>query len=208
MMTAVSYPPSPWHLKAAGHLSIWRVPVRNISNLDLPAGVTPVAFARSAWLAAGLVAYRPGGVLTYNELFLATLVRVNHQLGLTIIAIWVDSDASLRGGRELWGVPKQRAEFRRANAQAPSIEVVGSEGVLARTRFDAHWRWPTRASAKSLVVQDNAGALQCTPAIASARMNFGKAEWEFAERSPFEILRERKPLFSIGLIDADIRFGA
>jgi hypothetical protein len=177
-------------------------------HLPLPDGLRPIVVARSAWLASGFVNYGPEGDLSYRELFLAVLVRARKEVGLHVIAIWVDSEASLRGGRALWGVPKQLAQFHVTGAEWPQVEGVTSEGVLARSSFRARWRWPLRSRARAIVVQQNQGALQYTPAIASASIAFGTAHWQFPDASPLQVLRRRKPILSVELTDARVRFGA
>ncbi len=203
--TSDSYPSSPWRLEAAGHCSIWRLPARDIAQLAIPAGLQPFIFARSAWVATGYIAYGPGGDLSYHELFLATPVRAGHRLTLTVVAIWVDSEASLRGGRELWGIPKELARFE---TNADGVEVLSAEGVLAQARFRPRWRWPLRVSFKVRVVQVTREALQYTPVVATGRTTFGRAEWDFPSKGPFEILHGRRPTLSFGLVNADVRFGA
>ena len=44
-----------------------------------------------------------GGTLTYHELIVFA--------GLKIVRIWVDSEESMRGGRAIWKLPKEMAEF-------------------------------------------------------------------------------------------------
>jgi acetoacetate decarboxylase len=51
------------------------------------------------------------GTLTYNELAVGPLVRRGARTGALAHHIWVDNPASLWGGRQLWGIPKQLAEF-------------------------------------------------------------------------------------------------
>jgi hypothetical protein len=56
--------------------------------------------------------YGPGSVLAYNELIVAAaLTRFGRHYGFWISHIYVDSPASLAGGREIWGLPKELAEF-------------------------------------------------------------------------------------------------
>ncbi len=68
--------------------------------------VDAAALVATAW-----VHYEPGGVLSYRELLTAVLVRRGGRSLVSITDIWVDSEASLRGGRELWGIPKDLATF-------------------------------------------------------------------------------------------------
>jgi hypothetical protein len=110
----VSYPPAPWNLK--GHLygSLWLVPRREITASvpdELQVITNPLGYSCAF---AGFVEYREGSPLTYHELLGGILVRRkgSARLALHVTHIWVDSVASLYGGRELWGVPKELASFK------------------------------------------------------------------------------------------------
>ncbi|MFC9294723.1 acetoacetate decarboxylase family protein [Streptomyces sp. NPDC057011] len=56
-----------------------------------------------------LIRYR--GDLSYDEFALASLRFHGRRPGLWVHRIWVDDELSLRGGREIWGLPKKLAEF-------------------------------------------------------------------------------------------------
>ena len=207
MAAALAYPPSPWQLCASGHCSLWRVPAREF-HLPLPDGVRPFIAARSVWLASGFVNYGPEGDLSYHELFLAVLVRTGSRFGVHVTSIWVDSEVSLRGGRALWGVPKELAHFRISASPVSRIESYSHDGMLACSSFEARWRWPFRSRARAIVIQTHRGALQYTPVAASARVTFGSARWQLSDVSPLRILAGRKPFLSVGLTAAQVRFGA
>jgi acetoacetate decarboxylase len=84
-------------------LSIFRLP-EPVDDLR-PAGVYGAAF----------VSYEEGSPLTYSEFLVARLVdpdasgRSGRRVSIT--DIWVDSPASVAGGRELWAIPKGLADF-------------------------------------------------------------------------------------------------
>jgi Acetoacetate decarboxylase (ADC) len=110
----VSYPPAPWDL--TGHLygSLWLVPRREITaNVPNELQIITNPLGQSCAF-AGFVEYREGSPLTYHELLAGILVRKkgSARFALHVSHIWVDSVASLYGGRELWGVPKDLAEFK------------------------------------------------------------------------------------------------
>ena len=207
MAAALAYPPSPWQLCASGHCSLWRVPAKEF-HLPLPDGVHPLTAARSVWLASGFVNYGPEGDLSYRELFLAVLVRTGRGCGLHVTSIWVDSEVSLRGGRALWGVPKELAHFHITASPVPCIESYTHEGMLACSSFEARWRWPFRSRVRAIVIQTHRGALQYTPVAASARVTLGSAHWQLSDASPLRILAGRKPVLSVGLAETQVRFGA
>ncbi|MFI2236048.1 acetoacetate decarboxylase family protein [Streptomyces chrestomyceticus] len=96
----------------------------------LPPDLSPLT-ARS--LAVFVIRYREG-ILHYDELIVGTPARHGGRLGLYVHWIWVDDERSLRGGRRIWGVPKQLAEFR---WEGPRVRVTDDQGLVAALRLSA-----------------------------------------------------------------------
>jgi acetoacetate decarboxylase len=94
----VSYPDAPWRMHGQLWLSIFRTS-RAVDELR-PAGTWGVAFVR----------YEDPSPLTYGELLVARPVK-SPVKAVTISDIWVDSPASVAGGRELWAIPKDLCNF-------------------------------------------------------------------------------------------------
>lgn len=103
------YPEEPWHLAGRMYLSLWLVPARELPRVA--DGTRPVTVAGRGAVGAAWVVYENDSVLHYNELLRAVLVRDGGRPRVCITDIWVDSPASMTGGRELWGIPKDLAEF-------------------------------------------------------------------------------------------------
>ncbi|MDQ4032461.1 MAG: acetoacetate decarboxylase family protein, partial [Actinomycetota bacterium] len=146
----VSCPPEPWDLRGQMHLTVWRMPLADLPAL--PPGLAPVRLGGHALVGTAWVDYEPGGVLTYRELLVAVLVWHGTRLRVSITDIWVDSVSSLRGGRELWGIPKEPAKFdfagTRYAANTPDGAAIARGTVTPRTGLPG--RWPARYT----VVQD------------------------------------------------------
>jgi hypothetical protein len=98
--TGVSYPAAPWNMVGSLWLTLFRVADR-VDDLR-PAGVYGAAF----------VSYEEGSPLTYSEFLVARPISTDSAgRRVTITDIWVDSPASVAGGRELWAIPKGPADF-------------------------------------------------------------------------------------------------
>jgi hypothetical protein len=65
-----------------------------------------------------------GGTLAYHELIVFS--------GLVVSHIYVDSEESMRGGREIWKLPKEMAEFTWSRS---AVEVRQDDKVLFRARM-------------------------------------------------------------------------
>ena len=97
----VAYPPAPWQMVGSLWLSLFRV--SDAVDELRPAGVYGAAF----------VSYEAGSPLTYSELLVARPISTDRDgRRVTITDIWVDSPASVAGGRELWAIPKGLCDFR------------------------------------------------------------------------------------------------
>ncbi|MFL5356066.1 acetoacetate decarboxylase family protein [Archangium sp.] len=137
------YPPSPWQLCGQMYFSVWMVPAERV-QVRLEPAFELLTFAGRACVAASFVDYQEGSVLTYGELFGAVSVKARDSghRGLTVTHMWVDSERSMRGGRALWGMPKEMARFELAHQPPGAGAFAGAGwdargGELARVRFKA-----------------------------------------------------------------------
>ena len=197
-MTA--YPPAPWELRGTGSITTWRVPVTALP--DLPDGVRP-AGRRTALVATAFVRYDERGLLAYDELLAAVVVRHGRGLALSITDIWVDSEVSVAGGRGLWGIPKDLATFGERYAETP-------DGPIAAARFT-----PRRAPSLPLplplrgsVVQTLDGATVASPIRAGGSVRPATAHWDLDAGGPLAWLRAGTPLTSLLARDFTMRFGS
>ena len=99
------YPPAPW----IASCQYWAGLFRASRPASLPRGLRPLLGSRARVVT--VVRYLPGSTLVYDELIVATPVLLGWRPGLYIDHIWVDSLASLWGGRRIWGLPKNLADF-------------------------------------------------------------------------------------------------
>lgn len=193
------YPPAPWHLRGSMWLSLFRVREGDRSG-HFP-GVHAVA----------LVHYDGPGPLEYDELLVARPVREPAR-AVTVEQAWVDSEESREGGRELWAIPKEVADF----------SLVSGRGALV-----SHARWTVSAGGEPIVEARFSGATRLAPrlpfavaawqpglgagertsrASGSARSLVCRAHWEFAPGGPLGWLSGKRPLASFALADLRMSF--
>ncbi|MGI5471334.1 acetoacetate decarboxylase family protein [Streptomyces sp. CA-132043] len=125
------FPAPPWRARGTLWLSLFATR----EALPLPADLRPLGGRHV--LAVMLVRYAEG-TLRYDEFAVASPVRRGRRVGLHCHAIRVDSAASLRGGRGLWGIPKEMARFAWSG---DSVRVSDDTGTLAALRVGPHGRW-------------------------------------------------------------------
>lgn len=203
-MNQVPYPPEPWDLQGLGYVALWLVPTRVLP--PLPDGVRAVSVFGRSVVATGFVDYQPGGLLPYHEVLAAPLVRSGLRVGLSITDIWVDSAASKAGGRELWGIPKEMADF--SVTHAPAFHGVArvdgelvAEARVSPRRVSLRLPFPLRGTAW----QTLKGALARTPLRATGRVHPAKGAWRVG--GPLAWLSPYRPFASIAAVDFGLRFG-
>lgn len=103
-MTAPAYPPAPWQMHGSMWMSVFKLreDASTVDDDPRPAGT----------YAVGFVSYVDPSPLTYSELLAARYLGDGPRKGaVSITDIWVDSPASMAGGRELWAIPKRLCDF-------------------------------------------------------------------------------------------------
>ncbi|HEX7304851.1 acetoacetate decarboxylase family protein [Lentzea sp.] len=188
------YPPEPWHMRGSAVISVFRVPRGVVPAQHLPSGARLISLAGNTFVAVAFVTYAPGSVLTYDELLVAAPVLDRGSVAVTVPQIWVDSEASRDGGRELWGIPKKLARF----GQGSSIAAVAVTGGL---KLPGGWRFagPTAQRLDGRDVRAHAGM--------SGRIRLVRTGWFIPAGGPLGYLTGRTPLVSVALDDMRLTFG-
>ena len=206
------YPPEPWQLRGQMYLSIFLIPRGDLPALPpvLDAAVRPITAGGRVAVGAAWVSYEPGGVLHYKELLSAVLVHERGRPRVSITDIWVDSVASREGGRRLWGIPKEMAEFRidaateplvDATATAPGGEPFGAALVRLKRRL------PGRFPLGLTVAQQLGGQVRRTPVRGRAGLRTASAAWRPRPGGPLGYLAGRRPVLSLAITDFWLVFG-
>ncbi|MEJ2856341.1 MULTISPECIES: acetoacetate decarboxylase family protein [unclassified Saccharothrix] len=185
------YPPPPWRLRGACWATVWLVRADAV-----PGGVRPLSVRGRTVVVTAFVDYRPGGVLTYRELAVVVPVR----RGVRIVAIWVDSEASRDGGRELWDIPKRLAHFDLTPASPFAALAHDEHGTIATARLGRAARWWLPAAARAVVRQPRRTPLGVRGRVAPARLS-----WHFD--GPLGWLRGARPLVGVVVTRLRLRFG-
>lgn len=195
----VSYPPEPWVLHGRACVSVWSVPVAALPPLP----VRPVTLRGRAVVGTAFVDYRPPG-LAYRELLAAVLVRHGPRVGVSITRIWVDSPVSRAGGRELWGIPKELAEFDWGSGFLASARDAG--GPIAAVR-GVPGRFGPRLPAATSTWQAFGDGLARTPLRATGRVAPLRVRWDVDPAGPLSWLLPHRPLVSVAVDGFRLRFG-
>jgi acetoacetate decarboxylase len=198
-----TYPPAPWQMHGQLWLSLFKV--RAGDHPDREPGVYGVA----------LVKYEEPSPLTYGELLVAHLVSTGSKppRAVNITDIWVDSPASVAGGRALWAIPKDLCDF--------SIDV-STRGPVTRASWDASLDGQPIVSARFTDVsraglrlpfkgdtwQQRADGSEVTASLTgSSKALPARSHWSFAPDGPLGWLHGKRTLATFRQSDFQMSFG-
>lgn len=202
-MSEVPYPPPPWHMRGSLWMSVFRL--AQDASPRHPAGTYGVA----------LVDYVDPSPLTYAELLVARTTRTyDGRRAVTITDIWVDSPASMAGGRALWAIPKELCDFDMDSSFRGPVTTTDWTATLERrpiaeASFTDVSRLAPRAPSKGLVMQppiDDHTEPVITAMRGTARALPCRGRWSFDADGPLAFLREARQLGSVRMKDFRLRF--
>ncbi|MQW75539.1 hypothetical protein GHK92_06615 [Nocardioides sp. dk4132] len=198
-----TYPDPPWDMVGQLWLSLFRLPTP-VDDLR-PAGVHGVAFVR----------YEEGSPLTYSELLVARPISGPHGRRVSISDIWVDSPASVAGGRELWAIPKLIAELSSSSVRRGPVShtewsaVTGSQPIVQARFGDVSGvalRTPFRGGTWQPGIADTGGQERTAELTGSAKALPCRAQWDFATDGPLAWLSGARQLASFRMTDFRMSF--
>ena len=131
----VTPPPTPWIMRgrmSMGLFKVTRLPEGGAP--PVPAGLTPLLGGHRV---VALVQYLEG-TLRYNELIIGRFAHHGRKFALLVDNIWVDSRESVAGGRRIWGLPKELAEF---SYSADKVSIGDEHGDIATLHYDERPSW-------------------------------------------------------------------
>jgi len=201
------YPPEPWYLGGELLVSAFLVPRARLPRV-LPKPQRALGWGGNVVVGAAFVRYAPGGALSYDELLVAIPSLPGPRV--TIPQIWVDSAASMAGGRELWGIPKQLAEFSRTETTHGVTMAMSTVAMSTVASIDARYGrrlvpGMPRLPLTTLQVLDGRRTLAHNHV--TGKLSALSAEWNFPSDGPLGYLAHRKPFASFAIRDASIIFG-
>lgn len=192
-----SYPPAPWKMHGQLWLSLFRV--REGDDPGREPGIYGVA----------LVRYEEPSPLTYGELLVARQV----EKAVTISDIWVDSPASVAGGRALWAIPKDLCDFTfRTDRRGPLARTAWTASVdgrpIASAQFTDVSRFAPRLPFKGSTRQQREGGEVVTASLTgSSKALPCRGTWSFDPAGPLGWLSGKRSLASFRQADFQMSFG-
>ena len=195
----MTYPPAPWHLQGEA------IQTLNLIDIDRVRSYIPdkleifTVLPGKTLCSVYISEYQAGSVLRYNELIVApALVRSGEKVGGWISHIYVDNLDSVAGGREIWGLPKEMAEFKRTDR---NITVKQQDLTLCSLSIRSNWLsgWKLPSNITGYCFGNlNANLLYFANKF-KARVNLINSSLEIPANSPFASLNLASPFLSLNL---------
>jgi acetoacetate decarboxylase len=161
---------------------------------------------------AAFVSYREPSPLTYHELLVARLAD-DERPAVTVTDIWVDSPASMAGGRELWAIPKDLCDFGMESARTgPLRRTTWHAGLgdrpIATARFsDVSALAPPTPFRGTVRQTRDDGTPVSAPVSGRARTLPARAHWRFDPAGPLAFLAGHRTLASFSITNFRLTFG-
>jgi hypothetical protein len=200
----VAYPAAPWQMVGSLWLSLFKLK-DDVDELR-PAGVYGAAF----------VSYEEGSPLTYSELLVARPIKSDeHGRRVTITDIWVDSPASVAGGRELWAIPKGLCDFTlESSYRGPVTKTEWSASIDRRPVVSARFtdisravpRLPFKGGTWQPELPEGGGEKTAT-LQGSSKAAPCRGSWDFDANGPLGWLRGARQLASFRQAAFRMSFG-
>lgn len=163
---------------------------------------------------AAFVDYAGGGVLSYSELLVARLVLDGAMPRVHITDIWVDSPVSRDGGRSLWAISKDLADFHVETrgvgpASRASCDAAINGSAVAAARFTGPRLPSLRTPFGFTVRQQREDGTPVRTTVSGTSRNLPiLGRWDFGADGPLAWLHGRTPVASFRLGDFRLAFGA
>jgi hypothetical protein len=187
----MTYPQPPWTLQ--GH-AVFAASLLNVQQVRpfIPPELEIINVLPGKTLGGLYFAhYGSGSVLEYSELIVvAGLVSYAGKFGGWVSHIYVDLADSVAGGREIWGLPKELAQFtwetsdRTTSDYEHHLSVSQGDRKLCHLSYNSpRFTWPLRFSADTFSTQS--ASILIFNSQCESSMNLIHSQLQIATESPF-----------------------
>ncbi len=191
----MSYPQPPWTLKGYAFVTLQLLDIARVRPL-IPEKLNIISvFPGKTVGGVYLSKYSSGSVLEYSELIIiAGFLSYEGKFGGWVSHIYVDNPDSVEGGREVWGLPKQLAQFTWTEN---SVTVSQANNLLCRLDYNRQSLGiPLKLSASTFSRQGS--NLLIFPAMVEASFGLVSSKLEIPSTSPFASLNISQPILTVG----------
>lgn len=190
----MSYPQPPWKLKGDAFLTLQLLDIARVRPL-MPTELNIISLLPGKTVGGVYLSkYTSDSVLEYSELIIiAGFTSYKGKFGGWVSHIYVDNPDSVAGGREVWGLPKQLAQF---NWTEHSVTVSQADKLLCTLNYHRQsFGLPLKLSASAFsTINSN---LSIFPATVGANFALVSSKLEIPSTSPFASLNISQPIITV-----------
>jgi hypothetical protein len=192
----MTYPQPPWTLRGYAIQTLQLIDVDRIRPLIPPTLKIVSIFPGKTLGGIYLAAYTEGSTLTYSELIVVSaIVRRGANFGGWISHIYVDHPDSIAGGRQIWGLPKEQAEFSWNHHGI--ISVAAQQGAQTLCTLNSRWQLPGWNQTLTIpIMSTKASHLVCFKGQANFKVHLAGTELSIPPESPLARLKLDTPILS------------
>ncbi|MUL35182.1 acetoacetate decarboxylase family protein [Gloeocapsopsis dulcis] len=188
------YPQAPWTLQGSAVATLHLIDIERVRSL-IPQELDIISvFPGKTVGGVYLSNYSTGSVLQYSELIVVAAAVTHSEIGGWVSHIYVDNPDSVAGGREIWGLPKELAEF---TWEKNSVSVRQSDCTLCTLNYNSLFSigWKPRLGASSFSSK-NSELLSFACGV-EAQFGLANAQLTVPTTSPFTDLIIGQPWLAI-----------
>lgn len=190
----MSYPQTPWTLQGYAFQTLHLLDIDSVRPL-IPSELQIISIWPGKTLGGVYLSYYgTRSALEYSELIvIAGFVSYAGKFGGWVSHIYVDDSDSVAGGREIWGLPKELADF---NWEDNQVTVRQGNRILCRLNYNHQsfgWRQRLGASSFSTLGSN----ILVFPAELEARLGLVSSKLKVPAESPFAGLNMSQPLLTV-----------
>lgn len=199
------YPQAPWTFKGYALQTLHPLDIDRVRPL-IPSELEIISVWPGKILGGVYLSYYgSGSVLEYSELIIiAAIAGYQGKFGGWITHIYVDNPDSVAGGREIWGLPKELAEF---TWESDRVSVRQGDQLLCSLNYGQQgfgWRQWLGASGFSSKDSD----LLIFPAELDSRLSLVSSKLEIPAESPFANVALGQPWLTVRCDEMRLKVGA
>ncbi len=200
------YPQAPWTLQGYAIQTLHLIDVDRVRSL-IPSELEIISVLPGKTLGGVYLSYYgQGSVLEYSELIVISgVVAHSGKLGGWISHIYVDNPDSVAGGREIWGLPKEMAEFTWETGERVTVRQ-GNRTLCSLNYKQQSFAWRQWLGASSFSTKDL--DLLLFPAEVESRLGFVGSNLEVPAESPFSGIGLGQPFLTVRCENMTLRVGA
>ena len=203
------YPSAPWTLKGYALQTLMQLVDIDKARPLIPPELEIVSIWPEKTLGGVYISsYGAGSVMEYNELIVvAAIVNYAGKLGAWISHIYVDNSDSVAGGREIWGLPKEMAEFTWEKGNQDRVIVRQGDRLLCQLTYSQpSWDLPLSLTANIFNYFEH--NLMFFQGEFNSRIGLVSSKLDIPNESPFATLNLTQPWFTIYCDDLNLLAGA